>query len=241
MNIEKENNLFNDNIVYDLTKFTHLDYPDKLSCIVWFIGCNMRCPYCYNKDIVFSKEGKYSLNDILDFLKTRVGLLDAVVLSGGEATGHSLTEFCKKIKDIGFLIKLDTNGTNFAALKELIDLKLVDFISLDYKAPEYKFKQLTMSNKFAEFSKSLDFLINSERDFADESFGFEIRTTVHSDLLDEDDINYIMVDLKKRGYSKKYYLQNFLYTSDNIGNIPEQKKVFDKSRLLNDLDTVWRN
>ena len=102
-----------------------MDYPDHLACIVWFAGCNMRCDYCYNADIVYAKSGVYSFNDVLDFLKTRISLLDSVVLSGGEATTHNLVAFCKEIKKLGFLIKLDTNGTNYNSIKELLDLGLI--------------------------------------------------------------------------------------------------------------------
>ncbi|MGE3613975.1 MAG: anaerobic ribonucleoside-triphosphate reductase activating protein, partial [Sulfurimonas sp.] len=139
MSTDRENNSLSAKVIYDLTTFTHVDYPDHLSCIVWFSGCNMRCDYCYNKDIVFAKDGKYSYDDILDFLKTRVGLLEAVVLSGGEATSHELLPFCREIKKLGFKIKLDTNGTNFSTIKELLDANLLDYVALDYKAPKDKF------------------------------------------------------------------------------------------------------
>ena len=223
MSISKENNLLNDKIVYDLTKFTHLDFPDHLACIIWFAGCNMRCDYCYNNDIVFAKRGKYSLNDILDFLNSRIGLLEGVVLSGGEATDYDLVTFCKEVKKLGFLIKLDTNGTNFENLQNLCELNLIDYIALDYKAPEYKYKQVTKSNKFSEFSKSLRYLIKS-------GINFEIRTTVHTDLLNEDDINYMIDDLKSRGYSKTYFLQNFLETENN--NLKEAIKYLEEKTEL---------
>ena len=199
MNIDKENNLSKDKNIYDITKFTHLDYPDHLACIVWFSGCNMRCDFCYNKDIVFAKDGEYSYFDTLEFLKTRVNLLDAVVLSGGEATSHKLVEFCKQIKKLGFLIKLDTNGTNFNSVKELLELKLLDFVALDYKAPFYKYQDITHSNRYNEFSKTLDLLIQS-------AINFEVRTTLHNDLLSVDDINIIIKDLTKRGYKNNYYI-----------------------------------
>lgn len=137
--------------VYDVTKFTHVDYPDHLACIVWFSGCNMRCDYCYNKDIVFAKNGEFSFEDVLKFLKTRVNLLDAVVLSGGEATSHDLIEFCQAIKKLGFKIKLDTNGTDFKQVKQLLDLDLLDFVALDYKAPQEKFTQITHSKNMMNF------------------------------------------------------------------------------------------
>lgn len=233
MSTNRENNLLNKKIVYDLTPFSHLDFQDHLSCIVWLIGCNMRCDYCYNKSIVFSNEGKTTLNGILKFLKTRVGLLDAIVLSGGEATQHNLIPFCQEVKKLGFLIKLDTNGLNFKHIKELIKLDLIDYIALDYKAPHYKFSQITHTNKFELFTQTLDYLIDID-------FSFEVRTTIHNDLLEEDDINYICKDLKARGYDSKYYLQNFLATEDNIGNIQQSFKTFDKSKLGNDLKMIWR-
>lgn len=223
----------NAKLVFDVTKFTHVDYPEHLACIVWFSGCNMRCDYCYNKEIVFAKSGSYTIDEVLEFLETRVNLLEAVVLSGGEATSHELVEFCQAIKKLGFKIKLDTNGTYFERVKELLDLKLLDFVALDYKAPKEKFTKITHSNRYDEFSKTLDLLIDSDIDF-------EARTTIHNDLLNEDDINTIMHDLKERGYTKKYYLQMFLDTGDNIGNISSASKTFDKSLLSDNLEVVWR-
>ncbi|MFA5461316.1 MAG: anaerobic ribonucleoside-triphosphate reductase activating protein [Sulfurimonas sp.] len=233
MSTNRENNSLSANVIYDLTSFTHLDYQDHLSCIVWFSGCNMRCDYCYNKDIVFAKDGKFSYRDILDFLKTRVNLLEAVVLSGGEASSHELVPFCLKIKELGFKIKLDTNGTNFANVKELIELNLLDYIALDYKAPKAKFTQITHSNKFDEFSKTLDFLI-------EQNFDFEARTTLHSDLLDYNDINEIMSDLTERGYAKEYYIQEFVETDSNIGDLKSPKNAFNKAFLKSDLKIIFR-
>lgn len=233
MSIDRENNSLNAKVIYDLTSFTHLDYPNHLSCIVWFSGCNMRCDYCYNKDIVFAKDGKYSYNDILDFLKTRVNLLEAVVLSGGEASSYELVPFCLKIKELGFKIKIDTNGTNFLHVKELIDLNLLDYVALDYKAPEAKFTQITHSNKFDEFSKTLDLLIDSNVEF-------EARTTVHGDLLNSDDVNEIILDLKNRGYKNSYFIQEFLETEKNIGDLKRAKNKLDKSALRGDLEVIFR-
>ena len=193
----------------------------------------MRCDFCYNKDIVFAKDGEYSYSDVLEFLKTRVNLLDAVVLSGGEATSHELVEFCKQIKELGFLIKLDTNGTNNNSVKELLHLKLLDYVALDYKAPENKFMQITHSNKYDEFSKTLNLLIQS-------NIEFEVRTTLHSDLLNVDDINNIISDLYERGYKSKYYIQKFLDTGDNIGNLANPSANFDKLKLSKEIEIAWR-
>lgn len=193
----------------------------------------MRCSYCYNADIVYAKNGKLSFNDVLDFLKTRVGKLDAVVLSGGEATTHDLVEFCQEIKKLGFKIKLDTNGTNHKQVKELYDAKLLDFIALDYKAPQDKFLSITKSNQYDEFSKTLDFLLASQMDF-------EVRTTLHADLLNEDDINEIISDLVDRGYKQDYYIQEFMDTGTNIGKLVTPKNSFDKNKLFKKLDIIFR-
>jgi len=233
VNINKENSLFNTEIVYDLTKFTHLDYPEHLACIIWFSGCNMRCDYCYNSDIVFAKSGNYTMDDMLEFLKTRVGLLDGVVLSGGEATTHPLAYFCQEIKKLGFLIKLDTNGTNPHVIKELLDLELLDYVALDYKAPKEKFIKITHSKDYDKFSDTLEMLIKSK-------IKFEVRTTLHNDLLSVDDINTIIHDLKNRGYSKIYYLQKFLDTQTTIANLQKSSKVFDDSKLFKEIEIIWR-
>jgi len=224
----KENNFLKNKDIYDLTKFTHLDYPDELACIVWFSGCNMRCQYCYNDDIVYSKTGNYSYQDVLDFLKTRIGLLDGVVLSGGEATGKNLLEFCKKIKEMGFLVKLDTNGINCAVIKNLIQNNLLDYIALDYKAPHYKFEEITASKKYSDFEQTLDFLIQN-------NFNFEARTTLHSDLLNVDDINFIINDLCSKGYKNSYYIQNFIDTETNIADIHIPVNKFKKECIRKDL------
>lgn len=230
--MNKELNLKNS--IYDLTKFSTSDYKDHLSCIVWFIKCNMRCSYCYNNDIVLSTSGKFTSTYVLNFLKTRVDLLDAVVLSGGEATVHELKYFCKEIKALGFKIKLDTNGLQTNRIKELIKLNLLDYIALDFKALEDKFKKITYANNFKDFENTLDFLISI-------NFDFEVRTTVNSDLLSENDINKMIDFLYAKKYKKKYYLQSFLQTQTNLGNIT-QEGFFNKNKILkNKLDIVFRN
>ncbi len=219
--------------LYDITPFTALDYPDHLATIFWFAKCNMRCVYCYNRDIVFG-EGKISQEEALAFLESRVGLLEAVVLSGGEATLYSdLAEFCKKIKQLKFKIKLDTSGINFDMVYTLVENDLVDYIALDYKAPKEKYFEITKDKHFDSFSKTLNFLIQKQ-------FPFEVRTTVHSDLLRVEEINRIIKDLLKRGYRGTYYLQPFIFTENTIGKVKEEKNPFNRSRLSNELKVVWR-
>ena len=229
MNISKELNLLNQKIIYDLTKFTTTDYEGHLSCVLWFIGCNFRCLYCYNEDIVFAKKGNYSSIDILKFLKSRVGLLDAVVLCGGEATIHNLVPICKEIKKLGFKIKLDTNGTNLRLIKELIDSKLIDYIAFDFKALEDNFFKIIQSYAYKKVIETLRYLIKID-------FDFELRTTINTNLLNEKDINEMINIISSLGYKKTYYLQNFLETSSNIGDIKKgrdiNKKLIDSKNLV---------
>ena len=220
-------------MIYDITPFSTLDYPDHLSAIIWFGGCNMRCEYCYNGDIVFSK-GSKSVDFALEFLKKRVGKLEAVVLSGGEATLYEgLVGFAKEIKALGYKIKLDTNGTHPKVIKELLDNKLLDYIALDYKAPLEKFYEITKNKNFHLFQDSLDLLLEQEIDF-------EVRTTLHNDLLDENDINLIIKDLKNKAYNRAYYIQNFVKDVETIGGVKNPKRSFDKTKLSSDLEIIWR-
>ena len=220
--------------VYDITRFTTLDYKDHLACIIWFVKCNMRCSYCYNSHIV-EGEGILSNKELFVFLKSRVGKLDGVVLSGGECTlNPDLLEICEKIKELGFKIKIDTNGLNPELLTELIDFGLVDFIALDYKAPVDKFEQITKVKSSENFYKTLNILIEKK-------FSFEVRTTIHSSLLDENDINSMVYELHKRGYRGTYYLQNYLHVEDTIGELEAPIKALDLSLLSSKLPIEFRN
>ena len=218
---------------YDITPFTALDYPDHLAAIFWFAKCNMRCVYCYNKHIVLG-EGKLREEEILAFLDSRMGLLEAVVLSGGEATLYNeLPVLCRKIKQKKFKIKLDTNGLNPDMIQMLVEENLVNYIALDYKAPREKYYEVTKDKHFDKFSKTLNFLIKKD-------FSFEVRTTVHSDLLRVEEINRIVKDLMKRGYTGTYYLQPFVFTDNTIGRVKKEINPFDKSLLSSELKIVWR-
>ncbi len=220
-------------VIYDITPFTHVDYPGKLAAIAWFFGCNMRCIYCYNSDIVFSEEGRYTPDDLYDFLGSRVGLLDGVVLSGGEPTLRNLGPICRRIKEMGFAVKLDTNGLRPDRIEALVNEGLIDYIALDFKAKNGKFGYITGSSRFDHFARTLDFLIEA-------SFDFEVRTTVHADLLEPEDINTMMKELAQRGYKNTYYLQKFIPTQSNIGDIGAPQKEFDTTKLEKILPIVWR-
>ena len=184
----------------------------------------MACPYCYNPQIV-RNGGTISINEALEFLQSRKGRLDSVVLSGGECTLYPhLEAFCEAIKALDYKIKIDTNGSNPQLLATLIEKNLVDYIALDYKAPQHKYETLTRYRHFERFKQSLELLIQKD-------FPFEVRTTLHSDLLSPQDINTIIEDLHKKGYKGTYFLQNYLHVEQTLGETKEQQNQFDLSKL----------
>lgn len=209
--------------IYSLTPFTLLDYPDKTACIIWFAGCNMRCLYCYNPDIVLGK-GSLDFETILGFLQSRKGLLDGVVLSGGECTLHkSIIPFIRKIKTMGFAVKIDTNGSKPSVLEQLIEEELIDYVALDFKALPSRFQHVTQSKLLLEFEKSLSLLISSP-------VRFEIRTTVHSDLIDAVGLSKMVAYLEAIGFEGNYYIQYF------INNVPTLATLSHSNRNLKEQD-----
>lgn len=219
MNTNNENtskNVAANKVIYNISPFTLLDYPEKTACIFWFAGCNMRCLYCYNPEIVYGK-GSLTYEQALTFLKSRIGLLDAVVLSGGECSLHQhLPEFITEIKRLGFLVKMDTNGSKPGLLRYLSQKGLLDYVALDFKAPKHKFKSLTTSELYLHFRESLRVLVNSR-------IRFEVRTTIHSELLNQKDVDEMLEVLDMEGYHGTYYLQHFRNGSDTLIELPESK------------------
>ncbi|MEG0851976.1 MAG: anaerobic ribonucleoside-triphosphate reductase activating protein [Flavobacterium sp.] len=211
--------------VYNITPFTLLDYPDKTACIVWLAGCNMRCLYCYNPDIVLGK-GKIDFETVLAFLRTRKGLLDGVVLSGGECTMHkNIIPFIKEIKALGFTVKIDTNGSKPNVLRKLISEKLIDYAALDFKSLPDTFKQITKSNLFSEFEESLLLLITS-------SILFEVRTTIHSNLINKSELLKMRTYLETQNFEGNYYIQHFrnnVPTLASIGHSDQKMNIADFS------------
>lgn len=205
--------------IYHITPFTVLDFPHKTACIIWFAGCNMRCKYCYNPDIVRGK-GTISFEDAFKWISSRKGFLDGVVLSGGECLMHkNIESFIRNLKDHDFLIKVDTNGSYPLRLKSMVQNQLINYIALDFKALPNHFYRLTQSNLFNKFQQSLDFLIKN-------TVKFEVRTTVHSKLIQRQDLIQMIRYLETRNYSGTYYLQNFYNNCQTLGELP------------NDYDTI---
>lgn len=182
-------------------KFSLIDYPDKIAAIVFTQGCNFRCPYCHNPELIGNKEGLLGEDEILSFLKTRQGKLDGVVITGGEPTlQRDLGEFCTAIKKLGFLIKLDTNGTNPQMLSFLIGHKLVDYIAMDIKTSLENYPQITRTQlDFQTIKQSVELIQQS-------GISHEFRTTVANELFKQGDFKGIAALVK----DSKYYLQKFV-------------------------------
>lgn len=223
-----------DNPIDSITPFTLLDYPDLAACIVWFAGCNMRCGYCYNPQLVLGK-GKLAYADALRFVKQRIGLLDGVVLSGGECTmAKDLPVFVRELKSLGFKVKLDTNGSNPAMLEALLKEHLIDFVSLDFKAPANKYFEVTSSRLYNRWESSIALLI-------EHTINFEVRTTFHEHLLTEQDLMAMSDILCEKGYNKTFYVQQFRNGCETLGGLGSNYKRFDPDSLTSSLKIEIRS
>lgn len=189
-----------------LQRLSLLDYPGRVASILFVKGCNFRCPFCYNPQLVRGEGREIPTQEILDYLKRRKGWIDGVVITGGEPTLYpGLVEFLRELKDEGLEIKLDTNGSRPDLLRELLGEGLVDYVAMDIKAPlreESYSKVAGVPLHPREIRESLDLLLSSRIDY-------ELRTTVVPTLLGEEEILEIAGEI--RG-AKRYCLQQFRRT-----------------------------
>jgi pyruvate formate lyase activating enzyme len=194
-------------IIGGFQRFSLIDYPDKICAIVFTQGCNFRCPYCHNPELVEIKRsapGGLKEEEILSFLDRRKGKLDAVTITGGEPLLQSdLERFLSAVKGLGYLVKLDTNGSFPSRLKRIIRSKLVDYIAMDIKTSLDKYNQLI--NRRIEKTKILD----SIRLIMDSGLDYEFRTTIVKTLFERDDF-YKIGNLIKD--ARLYVLQRFVPT-----------------------------
>lgn len=210
--------------IYSITPFTLLDYAHKSACILWFAGCNMRCLYCYNPEIVLGK-GTISFEKALTFLYSRKNLLDAVVFSGGECLLHKNSiQLITEVKKMNFLVKIDTNGSRPEVLQQLLENELIDYVALDFKAIPVHFEKITQSNLFLPFEKSLHLLVES-------GLPFEVRTTVHSDLIDRKHIQAMIQYLEKQHYQGNYYIQHFVNGVTTLEKLGYSMRELEKENL----------
>lgn len=197
---------------YGFQKMTMLDYPGKVACIVFTGGCNLRCPFCHNALLVTQVDNVvYDEEEIIEYLKKRKGLLDGICVSGGEPLLQvGLESFLQRVKELGYSIKLDTNGTFPARLKSLVEKGLVDYVAMDIKNCKEKYEVTTGTNSFdiSKIEESVNFLLSGKVDY-------EFRTTIVDGLHETQDIVKIGEWIKG---AKKYFLQNFVDSGNLIGS-----------------------
>ncbi len=209
--------------IYGLQKMTLLDFPGRVACTIFTGGCNFRCPFCHNALLVtdIDEENTYTEEYVLDFLATRKGLLDGVCITGGEPLINSdIADFIKKIKALGFAVKIDTNGSNPELLERLINDGIIDYVAMDIKnSPEkYSVTAGVKNLDMKKITKSVEILKGGRVDC-------EFRTTVVKQFHTVGDISAAAEFIAG---APRYFLQNF---SDSGNLIGENMSAVSKETL----------
>lgn len=218
-----------------LQKLSLVDYTEHTACTIFTSGCNFACPFCHNSSLVYSKAEEIKETKVLEYLAKRKNILDAVCVSGGEPTlQKDLYEFIVKIKNMGYKVKLDTNGTNFEILKKLIEDKLIDYVAMDIKNTFEKYPLTTNCSVNIEFiKKSINYLMSSDIDY-------EFRTTLVSEYHNVEDIKSISQMLSG---AKKYYLQKFVDNNNCISSglheIPKSQAITFQNILKTTISNTY--
>jgi pyruvate formate lyase activating enzyme len=188
-------------LISGFEKNTLLDYPGKISSIVFTYGCNLKCRYCHNPELVIEaikQESVISEEQVLSYLKKRKGLIDALVITGGEPTlQKDLISFIRKVKDLGYLVKLDTNGSFSSIVEEILDLDIIDYWAMDIKYPSEYYEEYEI--EFEPIKRSAELIMKKAKDY-------EFRTTYVKGIHTIDDAQGIGEIIKG---AKRYYIQNF--------------------------------
>ena len=195
-----------------LQKLTLLDYPQKMACTIFTHGCNFRCPFCHNAGLVTeSAQAEITEEEVLKFLKSRQGILEGVCITGGEPLMQAgIEEFIAAVKDMGFLVKLDTNGSYPEKLKALCKKGLIDYVAMDIKNSKQKYAATAGKKLFdlTSVADSVDFLKNA-------TVPYEFRTTITKDFHTTEDL----LDIAKwLSGCDAYYLQQFVNSGNLIDN-----------------------
>ncbi|MEA2097540.1 MAG: anaerobic ribonucleoside-triphosphate reductase activating protein [Patescibacteria group bacterium] len=216
-----------------LQKFTMLDYPGKIAAVIFTIGCNFYCPFCHNPELVDPKkidhENEIKENDVLKFLRSRKGDLEGVCITGGEPTLQpDLKEFVKKIKKMGFFVKVDTNGSYPDIVSRLIKDNMVDYWAIDVKTTPQKYKIMAKDNITENIERSIKLITDSKSEL-------ELRTTVLPGYVNQGDFDE-MIDwineIDKNIFPKlfRYSIQNFR-PEKTLHNGFEKVKPYEKEEL----------
>ena len=204
-------------------KLTLLDFPGRVACTLFTKGCNFRCPFCHNALLVTDiDEVSYTDTEILDYLKKRTGVLDGVCITGGEPLmQRELEDFIKKVKELGYAVKLDTNGSYPDKLKNLVEKGLIDYVAMDIKNTAGKYP-LTAGVPGADVEESIDFLLSGK-------VPYEFRTTVVAEHHNIQDIEQIA---KRISGAEKYFLQKFVDSGHLIGENLHEADINTMKNML---------
>lgn len=197
--------------IQGLQKLTLLDYPEKVACTIFTAGCNFRCPFCHNAALVTHVDPYKGMQEgeVLAFLKKRQGILDGVCLTGGEPLLQpDIAAFIDKVKELGYSVKLDTNGSNIERLRQLVEKDLVDYVAMDIKNAPNKYGQTIGIDGYnlENILQSVDYLKSG-------AVSYEFRTTVVREFHKREDFASIGRWLKG---AEHYYLQAFIDSGDLI-------------------------
>ncbi|MFA7141730.1 MAG: anaerobic ribonucleoside-triphosphate reductase activating protein [Candidatus Paceibacterota bacterium] len=218
-----------------LQKTTLIDYPSEIACIVFLVGCNFRCPFCYSRELVLKNEDLFLIKEeeFFSFLKQRQGQLDACVICGGEPTlNKEIFDFCRKIKELDYKIKLDTNGSNPDVIKKLLKEKLVDYIAMDMKAPYLNYsKAIGVTYPVSRIKESVEIIKEMCPDY-------EFRTTIVPEIHKLSDIKKIV---KQIAPAKKFFIQNFRNDKELLSSHFNQVVPFDEFEIQKIINEIKHN
>ena len=220
-----------------LVSFTTIDYPGKLAAVIFMVGCPLRCSYCSNPHLLSVHDGEYDPEKVFEWLQSRVGKLEAVVFSGGEALmqGEALIDYMTRVKELGFNIGLHTNGFYPDMLKKASNI--VDWIGLDYKATRNKYPELVGQNiAHDHMIRSLDTWLETGKDF-------EVRITCDPRFITKLDLMEIAKDLHNRGV-KNFAVQKYIphFEDNEHGTTPkERNQFFDDDNLKSAINSLFEN
>jgi len=217
-------------IIQGLQKLTLLDYPGRVACTVFTAGCNLRCPFCHNAGLVthIDTDNRYDEEEFFSFLKKRKGILDGVCITGGEPLlQKDITDFIRRIREIGYSVKLDTNGCYPEKLREIVDGGLVDYVAMDIKNTPEKYGTTVGIDGF-----DVTPILQSVEILKEGKVPYEFRTTVVEEYHSEEDFEIIGKILSG---CEKYFLQQFKDSGDLIG---EGLNAPDKAKMLKMLEVT---
>ena len=215
--------------ILGIIKASFIDYPKKASTVLFIGGCNFRCPYCHNPELVNELGEDLKRSDVLEFLQKRKKYIDGVVISGGEPTIHpELIELIEEIKKLGYSIKLDTNGSNPEVLRKLINDRQIDYIAMDIKGPISEYAKISNSEiNIKDIEESINLIKTSDIDY-------EFRTTICKELLSKDQVVEIgkYIDGAKRYALQAYNLKGKILDESKFFSCYTKKEMEELKELI---------